>query len=535
MTVGSNKYEALPGYHSDDESIACNDSIHRKWQPLNTIKDFFRESSHSSNDINTKLEKKILGSLEKKPRPSPSLDLDFHRSDVDNEKNKLYHKYLKNIETLSREILVSEDRLRTELRQGVDPFSLYIDSQIKKFASILKSARTEYAHIMSNYFETPSQVLLPLDSSRVNPFAETYTKGLLMKIVKKSLLALSKENLEKSGVVISVNYLDNKKIKFLANWGKVSRLRIVRWSGMVLPKDSNIFIARGGFGVVQRVFDISIGKIAALKFAKGKSQTESESCMEDCQNEIEKLKVFNSNSSVDGIQNAPWAHYDFYYKNKRFVGFLQKLYSEGDLFGLIFEKKSFLFTKKKILRMIQQLFIGLREIHKKKIIHGDIKLENILIDFNGENYDAYLGDFGGAKSLGSEVSIHNKNGMSNQSSGFATVVTIDYYTFGDYQESIQAINQRKEKQWFELLKKRDIYALATVAWAIITFDLPYFCMEGQRFPDTTAIMSYDTARTRVGLKLTSVLSKALSENPNDRPTIEEILNQIDIKITPMSK
>jgi len=49
-----------------------------------------------------------------------------------------------------------------------------------------------------------------------------------------------------------------------------------------------------------------------------------------------------------------------------------------------------------IKKYMKGLFNGLNEIHKKNILHRDLKMDNIFID---ENQEIVIGDFGKAKLL----------------------------------------------------------------------------------------------------------------------------------------
>ena len=87
---------------------------------------------------------------------------------------------------------------------------------------------------------------------------------------------------------------------------------------------------------------------------------------------------------------------DFYFEDNLCNYFVLQYYSNLDIVKYL-KKRKFSDDLEKI-NYIRKIFLqvveGLSEIHKKQIIHRDIKLENILIDSTGEN--AFICDFGSA-------------------------------------------------------------------------------------------------------------------------------------------
>ncbi|KAL4456480.1 hypothetical protein ABPG74_000587 [Tetrahymena malaccensis] len=68
---------------------------------------------------------------------------------------------------------------------------------------------------------------------------------------------------------------------------------------------------------------------------------------------------------------------------------------EGELTDLISKKIS----KKQIISIMVQLLFGLEELKQMKIIHVDIKPQNILYNYQNGNYQIKIADFGQAKQL----------------------------------------------------------------------------------------------------------------------------------------
>ncbi|AKR17399.1 PK-1 [Mocis latipes granulovirus] len=64
---------------------------------------------------------------------------------------------------------------------------------------------------------------------------------------------------------------------------------------------------------------------------------------------------------------------------------------DGDLYNII-HYSSFKFDEKKTRKLIFQLVNALNELHKQRIIHNDIKLENLL--YERKKNKVYIGDYG---------------------------------------------------------------------------------------------------------------------------------------------
>ncbi|KAK2119039.1 Serine/threonine-protein kinase Nek3 [Saguinus oedipus] len=74
----------------------------------------------------------------------------------------------------------------------------------------------------------------------------------------------------------------------------------------------------------------------------------------------------------------------------------------GDLMQQIKQQKGKLFPEDMILNWFTQMCLGVNHIHKKRVLHRDIKSKNIFLTQNGK---VKLGDFGSARLLSTYVSL----------------------------------------------------------------------------------------------------------------------------------
>ena len=147
--------------------------------------------------------------------------------------------------------------------------------------------------------------------------------------------------------------------------------------------------------------------------------------------------------------------------------------------------------------------MGLQSIHKENICHRDIKLENILLD---ENYNPKLCDFG--------LSDFNKGNL------IESVGTINY--------AAPEILEQKPYNGFKI----DIFSLGVTLLTLVTgstgfsqataSDFSYFLIKNGLYEQ------YWNAFGAKGIGLSEEFKKLyfkmVSYNPENRPTIDEILN-----------
>ncbi|CAG9331416.1 unnamed protein product [Blepharisma stoltei] len=86
------------------------------------------------------------------------------------------------------------------------------------------------------------------------------------------------------------------------------------------------------------------------------------------------------------------------YESDSHIYLVLDYFEEGDLYSRIIKKKNF--TEAAVAKFSQKLFEVLEYLDSKNIVHRDIKLENILMVSNENDYDFKLADFGLASKLG---------------------------------------------------------------------------------------------------------------------------------------
>ncbi|XP_043369294.1 serine/threonine-protein kinase Nek1 isoform X10 [Dermochelys coriacea] len=173
----------------------------------------------------------------------------------------------------------------------------------------------------------------------------------------------------------------------------------------------------------------------------------------------------------------------------------------GDLFRRINAQKGILFSEDQIMDWFVQICLALKHVHDRKILHRDIKSQNIFLTKDGT---IQLGDFGIARVLNSTVELAR------------TCIGTPYYLSPE-------ICQNKPYN-----NKSDIWALGCVLYEMCTLkhafeagnmkNLVLKIISGS-FPPVSLHYSYD---------LRNLLSQLFKRNPRDRPSVSSILEKIFI-------
>ncbi|XP_014821642.1 PREDICTED: serine/threonine-protein kinase Nek5 [Calidris pugnax] len=202
---------------------------------------------------------------------------------------------------------------------------------------------------------------------------------------------------------------------------------------------------------------------------------------------LAKMKHANIVTFYDSLQE----------KNKLYI--VMEYCDGGDLMKRINMQHGVLFDEDQILSWFVQISLGLKHIHDKKILHRDVKAQNIFLSNNGKV--AKLGDFGIARQLNSTMEFAH------------TCVGTPYYLSPEICENRPYNN------------KTDIWSLGCVLYELCALKHPF---EGNslhqlvlkicrgRFHPVSPNYSYD---------LRILISQLFKISPRDRPSINSILRK----------
>ncbi|KAM5288037.1 LOW QUALITY PROTEIN: serine/threonine-protein kinase Nek5 [Ctenodactylus gundi] len=171
----------------------------------------------------------------------------------------------------------------------------------------------------------------------------------------------------------------------------------------------------------------------------------------------------------------------------------------GDLMTRIRQQRGVLFSEDQILGWFVQISLGLKHIHDRKILHRDIKAQNIFLSKNGTV--AKLGDFGIARVLNNSMDLAQ------------TCIGTPYYLSPE-------ICQNKPYN-----NKTDIWSLGCVLYELCTLKHPF---EGNNLHQLVVKICqahFAPISARFSHDLRSLVPQLFKVSPRDRPSVTSILKR----------
>ena len=153
-------------------------------------------------------------------------------------------------------------------------------------------------------------------------------------------------------------------------------------------------IGHGAFGKVNLALHVASGRLVAIK-SFNKKNLKKKNARQKINNEIEMLSRLR-HPFISQILDS--------FETETHI-FIVMEYICGDLLGFIRKRGKLSETVSKII--FKQLIEGLKYIHKKKIVHRDIKLDNILIDLTNT---IKICDFGVSRKISKDEVMHEHCG-----------------------------------------------------------------------------------------------------------------------------
>ncbi|XP_078513394.1 serine/threonine-protein kinase Nek5 [Lissotriton helveticus] len=184
-------------------------------------------------------------------------------------------------------------------------------------------------------------------------------------------------------------------------------------------------------------------------------------------------------------------------RNKLFI--VMEYCDGGDLMRKINKQRGVLFDEDQILCWFVQIALGLKHIHDRKVLHRDIKAQNIFLSNNG--LLAKLGDFGIARVLNNTMELAR------------TCVGTPYYLSPEICENRPYNN------------KTDIWSLGCVLYEMCTLKHPF---EGNGLRQLVLKICqghFVPVSTKYSYDLRLLIGQLFKISPRDRPSINSILKK----------
>ncbi|XP_050995113.1 serine/threonine-protein kinase Nek1 isoform X2 [Labeo rohita] len=170
----------------------------------------------------------------------------------------------------------------------------------------------------------------------------------------------------------------------------------------------------------------------------------------------------------------------------------------GDLFKKINNQRGTLFPEEQILDWFVQICLALKHVHDRKILHRDIKSQNIFLTKDGT---IQLGDFGIARVLNSTVELAR------------TCIGTPYYLSPEICENKPYNN------------KSDIWALGCVLYEMCTLKHAFEAGNMKNLVLKIIRGSYPPVSVHYSQDLRFLLAQLFKRNPRERPSVSAILDK----------
>ena len=169
----------------------------------------------------------------------------------------------------------------------------------------------------------------------------------------------------------------------------------------------------------------------------------------------------------------------------------------GDLHTKISSLKNQLFEEDQIVNWFVQLCLGIKHIHDRKILHRDIKTQNIFL--NRQASIVKVGDFGISKVMNSTVELAR------------TCIGTPYYLSPEICEG-RPYNH-----------KSDVWSLGCVLYELVSLKHAFEAGNMNNLVLKIIKGSYPALPTKYSKELRNLVGLLLKRHPRDRPSVNEIL------------
>jgi NIMA (never in mitosis gene a)-related kinase 1/4/5 len=252
-------------------------------------------------------------------------------------------------------------------------------------------------------------------------------------------------------------------------------------------------IGEGSFGKVYLMRDKVNRKFVCVKVIKIKNIPKKE--RQATKMEVDLLKRLHHPNIVRYVDS-------FLSKNNESLCIAMEYCDGGDLASQIKSAKRRLFSEDKILHWFVQITLGLHYMHMTKVLHRDLKTQNIFLLGNGR---LVLGDLGISKVLEGTMDFAQ------------TCIGTPYYMSPE-------IFKNKPYSY-----KSDIWALGCVLYEMTTLCHAFDAQSLNGLAQKIIKGSYPSIHHKYSRYLKELIAEMLSTNANARPDTDQILRKPFIK------
>ncbi|CAG9312240.1 unnamed protein product [Blepharisma stoltei] len=245
-------------------------------------------------------------------------------------------------------------------------------------------------------------------------------------------------------------------------------------------------IGSGNFGQVYLVRHKYEGRNYVVKKIKTRDMNDKD--RENTEQEVRLLQKLRHANIV--------AYKDSYIDREQYLCIVMVYCEGGDIYLKIKDAKGKKFSEAQILEWIAQILLALLYLHERKILHRDLKTQNIFI----KNGKIRLGDFGIAKVLDGTKDFAN------------TCIGTPYYMSPE-------LFKNKPYSY-----KSDVWAFGCVIYEMMNLRHAFDAQSLNGLAMKILKGSYPPTSPFYSKGLRDIVTKMLSVNPSQRPTLIDLLN-----------
>jgi len=280
-------------------------------------------------------------------------------------------------------------------------------------------------------------------------------------------------------------------------------------------------IGGGSVSVVFSATSIHTGNVVAFKRLRKSILASNQKNMRIQQMFLEhsKIKKLNPHNAIWGMISKPYEFVGIPVEN--IYGYFCEKYEE-EYFTYL--ERSFIFQDNVALRSTISLDVQLIEIHQllsvlkylsdNNIVHGDIKLENILKNVDGDGFPfIHLADLGNSGSSPEEV---------------ADFLTLTYVPEKELHRTTVYRWNGQNKDFMTAKKAMDVFAMGCVLYAIFRCASPYYISEDSLHPILERYSWQPISSDLAPSQINDIIQAMIDPTPSKRPSgavAFEIFNQ----------
>ena len=417
---------------------------------------------------------------------------------------------LNNIELITEKSnLISNDlnQIFPDILENSQKFHINYEQVSEIFKDLLSEMKEDTAKEIN----TNNNILLNDNSQNKKPVLKIEQKI-------KSSLSPNKSVKFKENLVNNINTIKTYKQEEPMNTIINENTKRISKFKLILP------IAKGGYGVVGLYKNVRTNDIYAIKTVDIKSMKEK-NLSNTLKNEQNILKQIDSQYLVNSY---------FIFKDKKNYYFVMEYLPGGDVYTLLSKNN---LPKKTIQLIVAETILAVNYLHNIRIIHHDIKPENILITPKGH---FKLSDFGLSKTL--EEGDDSDSQVAKNLKNFVEFNKI-FINLGDDEDenkdAVGTLNYMAPELFTEKYPQSggvDYWAIGVLIFDLFSFSLPFEAATQEELRDNIINVKIDWSKlinddvTKIYGNINSavdLIKKFLKENPKDRwgdKNLKEIKN-----------